>query len=51
MMVVLVALQMLVQVIDSLCEESDLNFGGAGVAFMLCISGNDLGFVHGKFLL
>ena len=34
MMVVLVALEVLVQVIDASGQQSDLYFGGTGVAFM-----------------
>ena len=42
MMVILVGLQVLVEVVDAFCQQSDLHFGGTGVAFMLGIGGNDL---------
>ena len=47
MVIVLVLLQVLVQVIDSCCQQSNLYFRGACVAFMLRVSGNNFGFVHG----
>ena len=50
MVVVLVELQVLVQVVDPLGQQSDLHFGRTGVAFMLRIGGDDLGLGHGILL-
>ena len=47
MVIVLVLLQMLIEVVDPLCQESDLHFRGTGVSFMLCVSSDDFGLVHG----
>ena len=46
MVIVLVLLQMLIQVVDALSQESDLHFRGTGVSFMLCISSDDFRLVH-----
>ena len=37
---------MLVQVVDALRQQRDLHLGGTGVAFVLCVGGNDFSFGH-----
>jgi hypothetical protein len=50
MVVVLVLLEVLVQVVDALSQQSDLYLGGTGVALVNRVLGDDLSFVHFNFL-
>ena len=46
-MVLLVFLQMFVQVVDSVGQNCDLNFGGTGVAFVGSVLLHNSGFLFG----
>ena len=50
MVVVLVLLEVLVQVVDALSQQSDLNFGGTGIALVNRVLGDDFSFGHFYFL-
>ena len=51
MMVVLVALEVLVQVIDASGQQSDLYFGGTGVAFMAGVGLHNFSLVDHSMIL
>ena len=51
MVVVLVLLEVLVQVVDALSQQSDLHLGGTGVALVTGIGFDDFGLIHGVCLL
>ena len=50
MVVVLVFLEVLVQVVDALGQQSDLHLGGTGVALVNRVLGDDFSFGHFYFL-
>lgn len=50
MVVVLVLLEVLVQVVDALGQQSDLHLGGTGVALVDRVLGDDFSFGHFYFL-
>ena len=47
--ILLVELEVLVQVVDALGQQSDLNLRGTGVTFVTGISLDDFGLFHGRF--